>query len=258
MSTCPSSPQCCLLVINPNTTASITERMVAHVSRTLGAASPWQVVSATARFGAPYIADEASYAVAHHACLDAWATALAEHPAAVPDVVLIGCFGDPGLWAMRAVAPCVVMGLAEASMVEAAKMGPFAIVTGGARWRPILTRHALDLGFSAQLAHIHTVAPSGAQLAADPAGACRLLAQACNDAIAQAPWVQSIILGGAGLAGLAMCIQPLVPRVLIDSVEAGARQAITRKRNCDALDVAGFDGVWQGPPPQVIRRGQTP
>ena len=34
-----------------------------------------KVHTVTARFGAPYIASEASYAVAQHAVLDAWAAA---------------------------------------------------------------------------------------------------------------------------------------------------------------------------------------
>ena len=63
-----------LLVINPNTSPSISELLQRHVQRTAG--DGVEVRTVTARFGAPYISDEASYAVAAHAALDAWSAAL--------------------------------------------------------------------------------------------------------------------------------------------------------------------------------------
>jgi allantoin racemase len=63
-----------LLVINPNTSQSVTALLQHHVQAAAGLHV--RVRSITARFGAPYIADEASYAIAGHATLDAWAAAL--------------------------------------------------------------------------------------------------------------------------------------------------------------------------------------
>ncbi|MCM2341517.1 aspartate/glutamate racemase family protein [Rhodoferax sp.] len=211
-----------LLVINPNTSANVTALLRQHVQ--VAAGSHVQVRAVTARFGAPYIADEASYAVAGHATLDAWAAELAQSEAA-PDTVLIGCFGDPGLMALREISPVPVTGLAEAAFIEAARHGRFAIVTGGERWGPILQRLAQSLGHVQALAGIHTVAPTGAQLAADPVAARQLLTRACLDAVHQLG-VQAVILGGAGLAGMAAGIQPHVPVPLVDSVTAGAHWAL--------------------------------
>ena len=90
-----------LLVINPNTSQSVSTLLQTHVQASAGLHV--QVHTTTARFGAPYISDEAGYAVAAHAALDAWAHALATGPA--PDAVLIGCFGDPGLLALRESSP---------------------------------------------------------------------------------------------------------------------------------------------------------
>lgn len=119
-----------LLVINPNTSAGVSNLLQQHVQAAAG--SHVAVRTATARFGAPYIACEASYAVAAHAALDAWAHDLVQpHPQ--PDAILIGCFGDPGLMALRESSPVPVTGLAEASFIEAARHGRFAIVTGGER-----------------------------------------------------------------------------------------------------------------------------
>ena len=152
-----------LLVINPNTSASVSALLQTHVQAVAG--PHVRVRTVTARFGAPYIADEASYAVAAHAGLDAWAAALAA-PEPPPDAILIGCFGDPGLMALRESSPAPVTGLAEAAFIEAARHGRYAIVTGGERWRPMLSRLAGALGHTQTLAGIHTVTPTTIQCSA--------------------------------------------------------------------------------------------
>ena len=229
-----------LLVINPNTSAEVSALLQSHVQAQAGLHVAVRTV--TARFGAPYIADEASFAVAAHAVLDAWAAALvAPHPA--PDAVLIGCFGDPGLLALRESSPAPVTGLAEASFIEAARHGRFAIVTGGERGGPMLQRLAQALGHAPALAGIHTVAPTGAELAADPVAARALLAQACRDAVRQLG-AQAVILGGAGLAGMAAQLQPALGVPLVDSVLAGARWALRSPALPPQRAKAGFDVPW--------------
>ncbi|MEJ8821961.1 aspartate/glutamate racemase family protein [Variovorax humicola] len=230
-----------LLVINPNTSESISLLLQQHIRQETRDALDVRTI--TARFGAPYISSEASYAVANHTVLDAWAVALTQRPK--PDAVLIGCFGDPGLFALREGAGVPVSGLAEAAFSAAAWHGRFAVVTGGARWRPMLSRLASALGHTETLAGIHTVKQTGAELAADPAAARRVLAQACRDA-AERFDAQAIILGGAGLAGMASCISDDVPVPLIDSVQAGAQWALGAVRNADKAPAeSGFGVAWE-------------
>ena len=240
-----------LLVVNPNTSPRVSDLLQTHVQQAAGLHVTVRTV--TARFGSPYIADEASYAVAAHAALDAWAQALVgPHPA--PDAVLIGCFGDPGLMALRESSPVPVTGLAEAAFIEAARHGRYAIVTGGVRWGPMLQRLAQALGQSQHLAGIHTVAPTGAQLAADPHAARALLAQACRDASRQLG-VSAVILGGAGLAGMAAAVQAEVPIPVIDSVVAGAHWALRSAPLPPERAHAGFDVAWQGLSPEMAALG---
>ncbi|MBX3585367.1 MAG: aspartate/glutamate racemase family protein [Ramlibacter sp.] len=241
-----------LLVINPNTSTSVSALLQTHIQTAAGLHV--QVHTVTARFGAPYIADEASYAVAAHAALDAWATSLAAADRPHPDAVLIGCFGDPGLLALRESSPVPVTGLAEAAFVEAARHGRFAIVTGGARWGPMLQRLAQALGYAPQLAGIHTVIPTGAELAANPAAARALLADACRDAARQMD-VQAVILGGAGLAGMAADIQPGIATPLIDSVLAGARWALRSHTPPPPRSTPGFDIPWEHLSPELTALG---
>ena len=250
-----------LLVLNPNTSVSITETLRRHVVATVDATVT--VHTATARFGASYIASETAFAVAGHATLDAYAAHCVEH--AEPDAVLIGCFGDPGFWALRELTSRPVIGLAESAMREAARHGRFAIVTGGAAWQPMLARLAGSLGYADSLAAIHLVAPSGAQLAADPAAAVALLRGVCREAEAG---VDCVILGGAGLAGMAAAIAPDLRVPLIDSVTAGARAAVEAAAapmagaptSALSIDPRGTprrapDGVsWLGLSPQLRQR----
>ena len=243
-----------LLVINPNTSPGVSALLQAHVQQAAGLHV--QVRTATARFGSPYIADEASYAVAAHATLDAWTHDLATTDTP-PNAVLIGCFGDPGLMALRESSPVPVTGLAEAAFIEAARHGRYAIVTGGTRWGPMLQRLAQALGQAQQLAGIHTVAPTGAQLAADPVAARALLAQACRDASRQLG-VQAVILGGAGLAGMAGAVQAEVPIPVIDSVVAGAHWALRSAPLPPERSTPGFDVAWQSLSPEMAALGLPP
>ena len=240
-----------LLVINPNTSTSVTALLQQHVQ--IAAGSHVTVRSVTARFGAPYISDEASYAVAAHAALDAWAVALNTADKR-PDAVLIGCFGDPGLQALRESSPVPVTGLAEAAFIEAARHGRFAVVTGGERWGPILQRLAQSLGHAQALAGIHTVAPTGAQLAADPVAARQLLTEACLNAVRQLG-VQTVILGGAGLAGMAAQIQPFVNVPIVDSVIAGATWALRNSPLPPQRATPGFDVPWVNLSPELTQLG---
>jgi len=214
-----------------------------------------RVRAVTARFGARYIADEASYAVAAHATLDAWACAVAP-PQAAPDRVLVGCFGDPGLAALRSASPVPVCGLAEASFAAAARHGRFGIVTGGPAWEGILHRLAAGSGYADRLVRVHAVAPSGDVLAADRQRALALLSAACNAVVAHGA-VDAVILGGAGVAGIAAEIQQDVPVPVIDSVQAGVAWALAGPDPAAPLRTApGFDLAWDNVSSELTALGR--
>jgi Asp/Glu/hydantoin racemase len=213
-----------LLVINPNTSASITDLCLGYVRAAIG--NDFELVGTTGRFGCAYISSEACYAVAAHAALDCYA----EHGEGC-DGVLLACFGEPGLFAMREVCRVPVVGLAEASMQAATERGGrFAIVTGGDRWKPMLERFAAMLGYADRLAAVRTVSLTGGQIAANRDGAIDMLAKACAEAIDE-DGADQVILGGAALAGLAERIQPRVWAPVLDSVLVGAQRAAALVRS---------------------------
>ncbi len=206
-----------LLLINANTTEAITDRLVA-IARAL--APPGVTVQgATGRFGARYIASRAAAAIASHATLNAFA----EHGADA-DAVLIACYGDPGLDALRELAGVPVLGLADACAQEASRIGRFGIVTGGAAWKPMLEEFHQSRGYGAALAGVRAIAPTGAEIAADPDAAIAALAATCRDCAAR-DGAEVVILGGAGLAGLAPRVAALAGLPVLCSVETGVRAA---------------------------------
>lgn len=226
-----------LLLINPNTTQSITELAARHVRAAVG--GDLEVVTATGRFGCAYIASEACYTIAGHAALEC----LAAHGAGC-DAVLLACFGDPGLFALREASTAPVVGLAEASLQTAAERGGrFSIVTGGERWRPMLERFAAMLGYRERLASVRTLPLTGGEIAANPDAALATLASACA-AAADEDGADVVILGGAGLAGLAERIQPRVRVPVLDSVVVGAQRAAL---SCPTRAEAGSAGPREAP-----------
>ena len=204
------------LVINPNTSASVTEGVV-DACRSAHPAVQWQGV--TGRFGAPYIADEIAYAVASHAVLDAHQAFFDGH-----DAVLIACFGDPGLLALRELAGVPVVGLAQASLLAAGRHGRFANVTGGPAWGAKLARFARAHELDAPLVGIHTVDLSGAQIAADPGAAFESLAAAAQRGVDGG--AECILLGGAALCRFAARLQPRVSVPLLDNVLLTAQAVV--------------------------------
>ncbi len=207
-----------LLLINPNTTVAITDLVQAAA---LTVAAPGTTFkAATGRFGARYITTRAASAIAAHAALDAYA----EHGKSA-DGVILACFGDPGLAGLKELCPCPVVGMAEAACHMAAPLGRrFAIVTGGERWGPMLEEFVASIGLADKLACVTAVAPSGGDIARDPEAAYGLLAEACNACVAT-HGAEAIILGGAGLAGIASKIAARVPVPLVDGVTAAVKTA---------------------------------
>ncbi|WP_415550771.1 aspartate/glutamate racemase family protein [Komagataeibacter rhaeticus] len=207
-----------LLLINPNTDMDMTQRMAAHARALFAGTVTVQAV--TARFGARYITDRVSLTIAGHAVLDA--LACMREPF---DGVLVACFGDPGRQALASICPVPVMGMAQASIMRAARLpGRFSIVTGGAKWEPMLAELVQAMGLRDRLASIRILPETGNVLALDGDGTCRQLVQACNRAVHE-DGASRIVLGGAGLAGFAPRIASQVVAPVLCSLRESLLEA---------------------------------
>lgn len=226
-----------ILLINPNTTRSITS-LVLKTARSF-AARRTRLRAVTGSFGPRYIASRATYAIAGHAALDALANDRGHK-----DAVVLACFGDPGLAALREVSPVPVVGMADASILQACALGNrFSIVTGGERWKVMLEEFVASRGLSARLASVRTVAPTGADIARDPKAALSVLAEGCTACVRE-DGADVVILGGAGLAGLAARLKAKVDAPLLDGVACAIAlaEALAQRRLTQASS-----GSFAGP-----------
>jgi Asp/Glu/hydantoin racemase len=148
-----------------------------------------------------------------------------------------------------------VLGLAEAAMRAAGAHGRYAIVTGGAAWVPMLERLARALQLDAALCGVQTVPRSGGELAADPAAAHAVLLQASRQALARWPEARALLLGGAGLAGMAGPLAEALPVPVLDNVSL-ALQAVWALPGSSAAPLAPSPeaGPWIGLDPLLERR----
>jgi Asp/Glu/hydantoin racemase len=200
-----------VLVLNANTNKAMTDHAVVAARRL---APEIEFTGATGRFGSTHIGTRATYAIAAHAAVDCYAAQTDKF-----DAVILACFGDPGLGALQDIADVPVFGLAEtAARAADAVRQPFSIVTGGQRWVSMLTEYLTGLGLTKYLASIHVIDSTGSQVLADPEGNLARLADACRIA-ASSDGAARVILGGAGLIGIAAQIADRVPVPLTDCLE---------------------------------------
>jgi len=207
-----------LLLVNGNTSPEITRLIEAEARRS--ASSGTELIAKTPRFGPASISTRSELAIAAHAIL----ATLAEH-AGRADAAVIACFGEPGLAAARELCACPVVGMAEAAMLTACMLGNrFAVVTGGRRWVPMLKELAHAYGLAARLASVRAHALEGGAIARDREGAAQALADlACRTV--EEDGADVVILGGAGLAGIAARIADRVPVPVLDGLDCAVRQA---------------------------------
>ncbi|MCW5582190.1 MAG: hypothetical protein KIS72_12690, partial [Luteimonas sp.] len=126
-----------LLLINPNTTEAVTLGMAARARRLAPAGTV--VEPATGGFGSPYIASRAAAVVGAHAALEIARARVGRTNPERFDAILMACFGEPGIEALREEVSIPVLGMAEESFRAALCHGPrFAVVTGGTAWGPML------------------------------------------------------------------------------------------------------------------------
>lgn len=115
-----------LLLVNPNTTASMTDAIAASVR---GVAGPTTEIDAVNPVDGPAsIENDDDERRCIPGLLDV-VRAAAGGPQA-PDAYVIACFGDPGLEDVRAMVEAPVLGIAQAAMHAAAlAAGSFSVVT---------------------------------------------------------------------------------------------------------------------------------
>lgn len=207
-----------ILLLNPNTTEAITERLLAAAQ---SVASPGtEIVPLTAPRGVPYIASRAEAQIGGAIALEM----LAEHHQTV-DAAIIAAFGDPGLMGARELFDLPVVGMAEAAMLTACMLGRrFAIVTFARALGPWYEECVAMHGLEGRCAGIRMLDETFADIADVQDEKEAVLIELARRAVSEDA-ADCVILSGAPLAGLAARVAGRIPVPVIDQVAAALKQA---------------------------------
>jgi allantoin racemase len=206
-----------ILLLNPNTSQGLTDRM-ALAARAVAAAGT-EIVTATATKGVPYIATRAEAVIGGAVALEM----LAETHQDV-DAAVIAAFGDPGLGGARELFPIPVVGLAEAGMLAACMLGrSFAIVTFAQALEPWYRECVEWHGLASRCAGIRTLDGSFRSIQEVQEEKEALLVDLAGRAVRE-DGADVVVLAGAPLAGLAGKVRERIPVPVIDCVAAAVKQ----------------------------------
>jgi allantoin racemase len=207
-----------ILLINPNTTTAMTQRMLAAAR---GAAAPaTELVAVTAARGVPYIATRAEAQIGGAIALEM----LAENCAGA-DAAVIAAFGDPGLMGARELFSLPVIGVSEAAMLTACMLGRrFSIVTFSRVLGPWYRECVENHGLTSRLASIRMVDRAFHSVTDVQEEHQELLVSAANSAVAHDD-ADVVIFGGGPLAGLADKVKNRVDVPVVDPLAAAVKQA---------------------------------
>lgn len=209
-----------ILLLNPNTTTAMTDRLAAVASEVVQPGT--ELVAVTASRGVPYIATRSEAQIGGAVALEI----LAQYQGEV-DAAVIAAFGDPGLMAARELFDMPIVGMAEAAMLTACMLGGrFSIVTFaqalGPWFRECVEMHKL----SERCAGVRMLTGPVEDVVAVQRHKEDLLVELCLKAVEEDE-ADVIILGGAPLAGLAGRIRDRVPVPVVDQIAAAVKQAET-------------------------------
>lgn len=204
-----------ITVVNPNTNGPMT-RSIERSAR--GVAAPGTTVRAVCPSMGPASIES------HYDEALAVPGVLAEIAAGERDGCdgyLIACFGDPGLDAARELARGPVLGIAEAAMHTASVLGRgFSVVTTLGRTTGRAEDLARHYGFDRHCRGVHACEIPVLDLDADPENAVAAITEAGRAAL-DADGSDALVLGCAGMSGLAGRLSAALDVPVVDGVTAG-------------------------------------
>lgn len=204
-----------ILIVNPNTTASMTDTIGAAARAV--AAPGTEIVAVTSSMGPASIEGYYDEAFAVPGLIQAFSKSIDA------DAGIIACFDDTGLDAARSVACFPVVGICEAALVTAGQLAKrIAIVTTLPRSVVPLEELVRRYGFADRAL---VTACNVAVLELEKAGSGAGEKLAAEIARALDKGAEAIVLGCAGMADLAATLSQKFGVPVIDGVSAAVKQA---------------------------------
>jgi allantoin racemase len=233
-----------ILVVNPNTTASMTRKLQAAALQI--SASGTEVVAVNPDFGPASIEGYYDEAFAVPGLL----SEIAKAPDA--DAYIVACFDDTGLDAARCVTMAPVVGIGEAAFHIASLIaGKFSVVTTLARSIPAIEHNLVRYGLAARCARVRASEVPVLALEEPGSMARAKLSAEIARAVAE-DGCEAIVLGCAGMAGLSQSLAAEHGLPVVEGVAAAVKL-------CEGLVSLGLRtskrGGYATPLPKIYRGG---
>jgi allantoin racemase len=208
-----------LLVVNPNTTASMTAKIDAAAR---SVAAPGTAITAVNPASGP-ASIEGHYDEAR--CVPPMLELFRQGFADGADAGVIACFDDPGLYAVRELTTRPVLGICEAAMLTAAVVASrFSVVTTLARAVPIVEALAHRYGMAAKCRRVRAAEVPVLALEEPGSGARERVKAEVARAVTE-DGAEAVILGCAGMADLARALTAELGVPVVDGVAAATKLA---------------------------------
>jgi allantoin racemase len=187
-----------ILVVNPNTTASMTEK-IGEAAR--GAASAGtRIIAVNPKDGPPSVEGYFDEVFA----IPGMIGEIQRHPAA--SACVIACFDDTGLDAVRCVGEMPVVGIGEAAFHMASLIaGKFSVVTTLSRSVPAIEHNLVRYGLASRCARVRASDVPVLELEVPGSNARHRISEEIERAIRD-DRAEAIVLGCAGMADLAAAL----------------------------------------------------
>ncbi len=211
-----------ILLVNGNSRKDLTARMVALAEAQLG---DMAVIEPMTIHAAPaLVSNRAEATAAAPEILHAVRARIEDLDEPRPDAVMLACFGEPGLWALRDCILVPVTGMAEASAAAAVQLGRrFSILVSGRAWPDQIADLMALYGLDRRCVRV-TAVPDDA-LSDDTAIWQPVLAEALAREAALGG-ADVVILGGGLLSGRARDLTPPEGLRLLDAFDTTLMQTL--------------------------------
>ncbi len=208
-----------ILFVNPNTTASMTEK-VGEAARAVASAGT-EILARNPATGPAAIQGHAD----GEAALPGLFAELEKAADERLDAFVIACFDDTGLFAARSKTDIPVLGICEAGCLVACMVADrFSVVTTLSVSVPILEDNIATYGLAHRCARVRASDVAVLELEIPGSSARQRISDEIARAIAQDD-IQAIVLGCAGMADLALEMSKVHGIPVIDGVAAAVKLA---------------------------------
>ena len=211
-----------ILIINPNSTASMTD-LIAREARAVAGAKT-QILARNPANSPPAIQGPEDGAVAVPHIIDELGAALeANHV----DAAVVACFDDTGLAELRSQFDLPVFGIGECAFHMAMLRGQrFAVVTTLPISIPVIEHNLLAYGFASRCERVYAANVGVLELERNPAASFEKICKRVEQA-RDVDGCDTVVLGCAGMADVGQRLEQRYGLPIIDGVKSAVALAET-------------------------------